>query len=125
LSGLASAFTALTYPELFPKALCQSGSFWWNDEWLRRNARSLFSRPAKLWMSVGDQEREFGVAHQPSGMRQEVSQIEATERIAAELQTLGCPVHHHLFAGGHAFAPWKEELPSALKWLLAETTEAS
>jgi enterochelin esterase family protein len=37
LSGLASAYLALTYPQQFSRALCQSGSFWWNREWLVQN----------------------------------------------------------------------------------------
>lgn len=120
LSGLESAYLTLTCPELFPYALCQSGSFWWNKEWLLGQAKSLSNKRSRLWISVGDQERESGVSHQPTGMRQEVSQVDATENIVEELKLLGYGVSYHLFSGGHDTVPWKEELPSALKWLIGK-----
>ena len=123
LSGLASAYLALTYPQLFPYALCQSGSFWWNDEWLARTAKTYSSAPGKFWISVGDREVDAGVTHAPSGMVQGVSQIAAAERIVEELKGMGASVNYHLFSGGHEFAPWKQELPAALRWLLGQTPE--
>jgi enterochelin esterase family protein len=97
LSGLTAAWLALTHPEIFPQCLSQSGSFWWNGEWLTEN--------------------EAGVTH--GELRQDVSQVSACRRLAAALQERGHPVHHHLYRGGHAIKPWKKELPGALEWLLA------
>ncbi len=48
LSGLASAYLSLTHPELFPYALCQSGSFWWNNEWLRGQTSAFPASAGKL-----------------------------------------------------------------------------
>ncbi len=121
LSGLASAYLALTYPQQFPRALCQSGSFWWNSEWLAQHAVSKFAARGKFWISVGDQEVATGISHPPSGIRQEVSQIVATEAIVRELKALGASVHYHLFAGGHQTAAWQAELPTAPGWLLQST----
>jgi enterochelin esterase-like enzyme len=118
LSGLASAYLALMYPQQFSRALCQSGSFWWNREWLARNAVSEFAAQGKFWISVGDEEVATGIAHPPSGMLQEVSQLVAVESIVRELKAMGATVHYHLFAGDHQIAPWQAELPSALGWLL-------
>ena len=120
LSGLASAYLSLTHPDLFPYSLCQSGSFWWNKEWLRGQARALSSEPVKLWISVGDKERDTGISYPPSGMRQDVSQVEAAEKMADELRTLENDLHYHLFSGGHELEPWKQEVPAALKWLIGK-----
>jgi enterochelin esterase family protein len=120
LSGLASAYLGLTYPGTFSRVLCQSGSFWWNAEWLTANAKLHAPVTDKFWLSVGDKETDSGVSHAPTGMRQEVSQLAATQRAVSELQALGAKVRFNPFLGGHDPVPWKEELPLALKWLLSE-----
>lgn len=108
LSGLAAAHLALTYPSRFDAILCQSGSFWWNDEWLTTQAR----KGGRFWLSVGDQETDCGISHPPTGLRQEVSQMESVKRAA---EALGA--HLSIFEGGHDPARWKRELPEALAWL--------
>lgn len=125
LSGLASAYLALTYPQTFSRALCQSASFWWNREWLREwlaepaaSQRAAGAVRGRYWLSVGDQEVTAGISHPPSGMLQEVSQLLAVENLVGTLKAAGATVHYHRFAGGHQTAPWREELPSALEWLL-------
>lgn len=117
LSGLEGALIALLYPERFPDVLCQSGSFWW----LAQQKRSLPKTSAKFWLSVGDQETETGVTHAPLGLFQEVSQIAGVEWVASRLQRLGATVKYRQYAGGHAIAPWREELSLALPWLLSST----
>lgn len=117
LSGLAGAQIALLYPERFPDVLCQSGSFWW----LAQQELSLPKTSAKFWLSVGDEETETGVSHAPLGLFQEVSQIAGVEWAASRLQSLGATVKYRQYAGGHAIAPWREELPLALTWLLGST----
>lgn len=118
LGGLAAAFTALIHPQIFPRCLSQSGSFWWKDEWLTSTLVPISSPNSKFWLSVGDQETSFGVSHQPTGLLQEVSQIEACERFAKALMARHHPVHYRVYEGGHEFKPWQEELPEALQWLL-------
>jgi len=120
LSGLASAYMGLTHPDLFPYALCQSGSFWWNNEWLRGQVPAFSTNAGKFWLSVGDKERETGLSYPPSGMRQEVSQVESVEKIAGALKAAGRDVHYHLFAGGHELELWKNEVPPALQWLIGK-----
>jgi enterochelin esterase family protein len=121
LSGLASAYLALTYPQQFSRALCQSGAFWWNREWLARNAISESAAQGRFWISVGEEEVETGIAHPPSGMLQEVSQLAVVENVVRELEAIGATVHFHRFAGGHQTAPWQAELHAALGWLLQPT----
>lgn len=119
LSGLAAAFIALSYPQVFTRCLCHSGSFWWNDEWLTAQLQYMPNSQTRFWLSVGDQETATGVSHPPSGLRQEGSQIAACTRFAEALAARRNPVHHRIYSGGHDFGPWKDELPDALRWLFS------
>lgn len=114
LSGLAGAYIAFQYPEVFPFSLCQSGSFWW----LHDKDIPLPTTKARFWLSVGDQETAAGVTHPPSGLVQEISQIEGVENAVKRFEVLGGTTKYHLYEGGHAIAPWREELAPALKWLI-------
>jgi enterochelin esterase-like enzyme len=114
LSGLASAYVTLRYPAVFSFALCQSGSFWW----LKDKDVSLPRTKAKFWLSVGDKETTTGLTHAPSGLFQEISQIDGVERAVRQLEALGATVKYNLHPGPHSTAPWREELPDALKWLI-------
>jgi enterochelin esterase family protein len=118
LSGLASAFLTLSYPEVFPACIAQSGSFWWNEELFAKNVGSFPQVVRRIWLSVGDKETEKGVSHEPSGMRQEETQLAAVRAAAEALQTTGAVVRYRVFAGGHAIEPWANELPSALRWVI-------
>lgn len=120
LSGLAAAHIALAYPRLFPAALCQSGSFWWKPDDF---AALVAERPptgTRLWLSVGDEETDVDVSHPPTGMFQNITQIDGVERARDALERAGASVHFHRYRGGHAFEPWAAELDDALAWLLGE-----
>ena len=125
LSGLASAFLALTYPRVFSRALCQSGSFWWNHEWLANNTGLDVDSQSRFWISVGDQENDTDISHPPTGLYQEISQLAANSRMANTLKEAGFSINYNLFSGGHAIGPWQAELSSALKWLLGQQAENS
>ena len=116
LSGLQAAFTACRHPDVFSLALCQSGSFWW----LADNEILWPATNARFWLSVGDKETATNVSHPPTGLFQGISQIAGVETAAQRLSALGGGVRCHRYAGGHAAAPWREELGPALQWLLAE-----
>jgi len=116
LSGLQAACISLWCPEVFPLCLSQSGSFWWNDEWLTRSLTPV--PPARFWISVGDQETQSGLTHSPSNMRQDVSQVDACRRFHDALQKGGHESHLHVYEGGHDTNCWHAELPEALRWLL-------
>lgn len=124
LGGLAAAFISLSNPQIFSRCLSHSGSFWWNDEWLTSQLENLPSSRVRFWSSVGDQETEAGVSHQPSGMRQEVAQIAACKRFAQALENMQILIHHRVYQGGHEFEPWQKELPDALRWLLSHETDS-
>lgn len=113
LSGLAAAHIALRRPDLFSYALCQSGSFWW----LADHPAEMPETQARFWLSVGDQETATEVSHPPTQLYQRVSQIEGVKSVAQRLEGLGATVAYNVYGGGHAMAPWRAELASALHWL--------
>jgi enterochelin esterase family protein len=117
LSGLASAYIALTFPQVFSSSLCQSGSFWWNKQQFVALARDHSPIPSRYWLSVGDEETERDVVHPPTDMHQGISQIDGVQSAVDELEAGGAEVRHHLFSGGHDFGPWGDELCDALQWL--------
>lgn len=112
LSGLQAAYVTCRHPETFSLCLSQSGSFWW----LQGKDDRLSPTTAKFWLSVGDQETAEDVHH--AGLHQRVSQVAGVEQAAATIRQLGGTVHYNKRPGGHAAAPWREELPTALRWLL-------
>ncbi len=123
LSGLAAACLVLHYPRRFAGAACQSGSFWWNGEWLTENFPELSGK--RFYLSVGNGETQAGISHQPSGMRQEVSQLDACRRFAEKAAQMSHRVRFEVFEGGHEMEPWGEELPEALEWLITEICDLS
>ena len=119
LSALQSAYILLEHSPRFSTAICQSGSFWWNDEWLTRNLPANCAS-GRYYVSVGNRETEADVSHPPTGLKQEVSQFKAVARFAERLRERDATVRFEVFDGGHEIEPWQSELPSALRWLLGE-----
>jgi enterochelin esterase family protein len=119
LSGLAAAHVAFAHPSVFAGALCQSGSFWW----LADRDIQFCPANARLWLSVGNEELDTNISHPPTGLLQRISQIEGVERAMKTFESLGASVKYNVFAGGHAFARWRDELAPALRWLTAEATD--
>lgn len=111
LSGLASAWLALQYPEHFRYCLSQSGSFWWNDQFFAKMAAKRAPISSRFWLSVGDEETE---ADEPP----EVSQIEGVKNAHQVLNSLGASVHYNEYHGGHDLKYWRAELEQSLRWLL-------
>lgn len=119
LSGLEAAYIALSYPSTFAYTLCQSGSLWWNKEWLTSRQTEFPLARGKYWISVGNKETDSGVSHPPTNLRQDVDQITACRRFAEALEKKSIPVRYHLYEGGHDPRAWRAELSDALQWLLA------
>lgn len=118
LSGLASAYAALNHPKVFSSALSQSGSFWWSERRFASLARKHRGIESRYWLSVGDEEIQEDVSHPPTGMHQGVSQLAGVQSAVAALRAGGAEVRHHVYRGGHAFDPWRNELADALQWLV-------
>jgi enterochelin esterase-like enzyme len=115
LSGLAAAHAALITGR-FRVAVCQSPSFWWNQEQLVSALPEPNGSPTAFWVSVGDLETDCGISHPPSGLFQSRSQRDSCTRVAAALQAAGYPVSQRIFRGGHDPEHWREDLGLALPW---------
>ncbi|MGF1655868.1 MAG: GNAT family N-acetyltransferase [Verrucomicrobiales bacterium] len=120
LSGLMAVYLTLQYPEHFGYCLSQSGSHWWKHEWFAEMARQQNHISARFWLSVGDQEIETDVRHPPTGLLQEISQIEGVNKAAQTLEAIGGTVYLNQYHGGHSTKCWREELGDALLWLINE-----
>lgn len=107
LGGLTAAFTALTAPSTFGTAICQSGSFWWPRDELKRPTR---------WLAA--QVRERPVA--PVRFRLEVGDLEGADMLPSNramrdaLVESGYAVDYSEFRGGHDYARWRLGMATAL-----------
>ena len=115
LSGLAAAHAALTTSQ-FRAAVCQSPSFWWENERFASSLPNPGKRSTAFWVSVGDLETQSGISHPPSGMFQGTSQRDSCNRGSAALQAAGYTVSHRVFQGGHDPTCWRDDLALALPW---------
>lgn len=116
LSGLAAADIARRYPDRFRKVICQSPSFWWENE---RFCSMISPKPPHApdyWICVGDEETQCGVTHAPSGLRQDSTQIEACEHTRDVMIEQGYTVAYRTYNGGHDPACWQVDLALALPW---------
>ncbi|MHC4995979.1 MAG: alpha/beta hydrolase [Planctomycetota bacterium] len=120
LSGLAGAHAVYKHPEVFERWVFQSGSFWWNDEYLTGRLNRPMDNGKRCWVSVGDEETQADITHPPSNMRQVVSQSHACRRFADTVTGRGASVLFNLYAGGHDTKHWGAELPDALRWVFRE-----
>ena len=121
LSGLAAAYAAVEYPATFSRVLCQSPSAWWNDEWLAAHVRERTPSSSRFWISVGTEETEEDVRHEPTAMHQRSSQLDSCRRLAAAVADRSSATRFETFAGGHDMACWDRELPEAITWLYADS----
>jgi enterochelin esterase family protein len=118
LSGLAAAHAALTTSR-FHAAVCQSPSFWWENERLAASLPAAKDQAPAFWVSVGDCETTSGVSHAPSGLWQETSQRESCARGSAAFERAGYRVAHREFRGGHDPACWRDDLMLAIPWAMS------
>lgn len=116
LSGLAAADAATRYPDVFAAVVCQSPSFWWQRGRFAEVLPEIKPPGPRFWICVGNQETETAVAHPPSGLLQELSQVAGCAAIVAALRAKGYPVHFRDYDGGHDPDCWREDLEQALPW---------
>jgi enterochelin esterase family protein len=119
LSGLAAADIAMRDPQRFAAVICQSPSFWWENERFCTHIPRKASPALPIWLCVGDQETQRGVTHPPTGLRQDSTQIEACEHARDEFLRQGYTVHYRTYSGGHNPVCWQADLELALPWACA------
>jgi len=117
LSGLAAAYTAISYPDKFSAAICQSPSFWWEDERFCSSLPQAAGSGPAFWVSVGNHETKCDISHPPSGLLQQTSQVDACERACNALRAAKYNVNRRVFQGGHDPERWREDLALAIPWV--------
>ncbi len=121
LSGLAVADIAVRFPACFQRVVCQSPSFWWQEERFRHRLPPKPDQAPDYWICVGTQETTAGVVHAPTGLRQETSQLDACQRTANAMRDQGYTVVDRTYDGGHDPSCWQADLQHALPWACGST----
>ena len=60
-------------------------------------ASKIFAHNQRFWLSVGNKETDVNVSHPPSGLFQEINQIEGVRKAVALLQEFRGKVNYHYF----------------------------
>jgi enterochelin esterase-like enzyme/GNAT superfamily N-acetyltransferase len=124
LSGLMAVHLALRYPRLFSACVSQSGSHWWDYDSFGETVKRHAPVRGRFWLSVGSQETQTDVRHPPTGLYQQVSQVDGVSHAVRLLREAGGVVNAHEFEGGHARECWRDELDEAVRWSLDLTPSA-
>ncbi len=100
LGGLMAVYSALRFPEIFTRALSQSGSFAMNgrDSLVFDLVRARYNPQAKIWLDVGRFE----------------SLLEANQRLAEMLRANDYAVAYREYSGAHNFTAWRNEIEHGL-----------
>ncbi len=114
--GLASAWVALQYPEVFGAVLSQSGSFWWapkdfeQGEWLSHEYASANKHDVRFYLNAGLFETgQFSI-----------DILESNRHFYNVLKAKGYPVKYEEYASGHDYFSWRVNLAKGLVHLLSE-----
>jgi enterochelin esterase family protein len=111
--GLAAAFLAFQYPEIFGVVLSQTGWFRWHPEddeeyhWLARQFSETTKVPVEFWLQVGNLETAQMLDGGPT-------QLTANQHMRDTLQTKGCSVSYQEYSGGHDVSSLEFPLAQAL-----------
>jgi enterochelin esterase-like enzyme len=116
LSGLAAAYVASRHPDIFRAAICQSPSFWWESGRFAEELGPATRPNQEFWICVGSQETEAGVSHPPSGLRQELTQVQGCASASAAFRENGYSINCREYDGGHDPECWRDDLALALPW---------
>lgn len=111
--GLAAAFLAFKFPQIFGTALSQTGWFRWHPEsdpehhWLARQIAKSAKVQVAFWLQVGNLE----IAQMLDGGP---TQLAANRYMRDLLQAKGYRVSYREYSGGHDLSSWEFPLAQAL-----------
>ena len=119
LGGLSSAYLALENPNQISHVVPLSGSFWWQNEatdlpnGMSKIIRDKTSQPKQHWFITAN-------SYESSRNNNELSILETSPIVAADLKNKGHDVHYKSYIGGHSYAVWQVALQDALKHFFAQ-----
>lgn len=113
--GLASAFIAGHYPQVFDRVIALSGSFWWHPDGKEENAIAHFfadsaTKNIRFFLAAG----RFETAR-----NNELSILDSNQQLFEVLEEKGYDVEFRLYSSGHDYAMWQQELLDGLLFLIA------
>jgi enterochelin esterase family protein len=117
LTGLTSAFIGMVLQTHFRKIICQSGAFWWNNEWLIHNTKNYKLENLSFFICVGNKETQTNINHYP-GFVQTISQLDSNRRMRNVLIREDVLIKYAEVNGNHSLDTWKETLPLAISYLI-------
>jgi len=117
--GLAAAFLAFKYPQIFGVVLSQTGRFRWHPEddqehhWLARQLGQAPKVSVEFWLQVGNLE----VAQMSDGGP---TQLSANQFMRDMLRAKGYQVSYQEYSGGHDVSSLELPLAQALNEILSK-----
>ena len=112
LGGLFAAYLGLKHPNIFGNILAQSGSFWWNDEWLIEEYKKSGLLPLKFYLNVGFLENK--------PYDDEPIMKDCVDKMRYVLLSKGYNVSYEEFPSGHDYLCWGEKLATGLIALISK-----
>ncbi|MCM1991150.1 alpha/beta hydrolase-fold protein [Oceanirhabdus seepicola] len=112
LGGLMAAYIGLKNSGVFGNALCQSGSFWWKEEWLIKEYEKEEKCPVRFFLNVGLlEDRPYD---------DEPVMMDCINKMRDVLIDKGYEVDYQQFQSGHDFLFWGETLADGLISLIGK-----
>lgn len=113
LGGLAATYIAFKNPAIFGNVISQSGSYWYNSEWLTKQFESTEKLPIEFYLNAGILE-DHPYDDEPIMM-------EVINNMRDVLLSKGYNVKYENFQSGHDYLCWGETLATALIMLTGLT----
>lgn len=115
LGGLMASFIALENSNIFGNVLSQSGSYWYEKEWLTQKYKEAEKLPIKFYLNAGVLEDK--------PYNSEVIMMEVINNMRDVLLSKGYRVKYENFYSGHDYLSWGETLATGLIALIGKANK--
>jgi len=112
LGGLAATYMAYKNPSIFGNVLSQSGSYWYDEQWLTNKFKESERLPIKFYLNAGVLE--------DNPYDTEPIMMEVINNMRDVLIKKGYEVSYETFPSGHDYLSWGETLGTGLIELLGK-----
>jgi enterochelin esterase-like enzyme len=116
MGGIVAAGLALSHPDVFGGAFCQSGAYQVRDGYVLHLATQRPRRDLRFWVDVGLYDLSFGG---------ENDLLAAARRFCSALREGGYRPRYQEVPEGHNWTSWRSRLPEALQWLFPAANRRS
>lgn len=115
LGGLAATYMAYKNPSIFGNVLSQSGSYWYDEQWLTNKFKESERVPIKFYLNAGVLE--------DNPYDTEPIMMEVINNMRDVLIKKGYEVSYETFPSGHDYLSWGETLGTGLIELIGDKIE--